>query len=115
MLEAFDEVANDQNAVEAVVALSDINNRYVSVDVQMAEAPTQEAQDDEDDDSGTGVRLYQSVYETGLRNHVPRPVIDELIKIYSYDVDFQRKARAGDSLEVLYSGDEQNADKSDVL
>jgi murein DD-endopeptidase MepM/ murein hydrolase activator NlpD len=111
-------LVNDQNSVEAVVALSDINNRYVSVDVQTAEAPTQEAeaQDDEDDDSGTGVRLYQSIYETGLRNHVPRAVIDELIKIYSYDVDFQRKARAGDSLEVLYSGDEQNADpKSDVL
>jgi murein DD-endopeptidase MepM/ murein hydrolase activator NlpD len=112
-------LVNDQNSVEAVVALSDINNRYVSVDVQTAEAPTQEAQeaqDDDDDDSGTGVRLYQSIYETGLRNHVPRAVIDELIKIYSYDVDFQRKARAGDSLEVLYSGDEQNADpKSDVL
>jgi murein DD-endopeptidase MepM/ murein hydrolase activator NlpD len=109
-------LVNDQNNVEAVVALSDINNRYVSVDVQMAEAPTQEAQDDDDDDSGTGVRLYQSIYETGLRNHVPRGVIDELVKIYSYDVDFQRKARAGDSLEVLYSGDEQNADpKPDVL
>jgi murein DD-endopeptidase MepM/ murein hydrolase activator NlpD len=110
-------LVNDQNNVEAVVALSDINNRYVSVDVQTAEAPTQEAQeDDDDDDSGTGVRLYQSIYETGLRNHVPRGVIDELVKIYSYDVDFQRKARAGDSLEVLYSGDEQNADpKSDVL
>ena len=105
---------NDQNTVEAVVALSD-SNRYVNVDVQMAEAPAPEAQDD-DDDSPTGVRLYQSIYETGLRNHVPRPVIDELVKIYSYDVDFQRKARPGDAFEVVYSGDEQNADpKPDVV
>jgi murein DD-endopeptidase MepM/ murein hydrolase activator NlpD len=98
-----------------VVALSDMG-RYVNVDVQTAEAPTTEAQDDDDDDDGSGVRLYQSIYETALRNHVPRGVIDELIKVYSYDVDFQRKARAGDSLEVLYAGDEENTDpKPDVL
>jgi murein DD-endopeptidase MepM/ murein hydrolase activator NlpD len=102
-------------SVEAVVALSDMG-RYVNVDVQTAEAPTTEAQDDDDDDDGSGVRLYQSIYETALRNHVPRGVIDELIKVYSYDVDFQRKARAGDSLEVLYAGDEENTDpKPDVL
>jgi murein DD-endopeptidase MepM/ murein hydrolase activator NlpD len=96
------------------VALSDMN-RYVSVDVQMAEAPTA-AQDDDDDDDGSGVRLYQSIYETALRNHVPRGIIDELIKVYSYDVDFQRKARPGDSLEVLFAGDEQNPDpKAEVM
>jgi murein DD-endopeptidase MepM/ murein hydrolase activator NlpD len=102
-------------SVEAVVALSDMG-RYVNVDVQTAEAPTTEAQDDDDDDDGSGVRLYQSIYETALRNHVPRGVIDELIKVYSYDVDFQRKARPGDSLEVLYAGDEESADpKHDVM
>jgi murein DD-endopeptidase MepM/ murein hydrolase activator NlpD len=73
-----------------------------------------EADDDEEDD-GTGVRLYQSIYETALRNQVPRPVVEELIRVYSYDVDFQRKARAGDSLEVLYTGEEENNDKPDVL
>jgi murein DD-endopeptidase MepM/ murein hydrolase activator NlpD len=108
-------VVSDQNAVEAVVALSDLD-KYVSVDVQTAEPPAAEAQDDDDDDDGSGVRLYQSVYETALRNHVPRSVIDELIRVYSYDVDFQRKARPGDSLEVLFTGDEQNADpKPDVI
>jgi murein DD-endopeptidase MepM/ murein hydrolase activator NlpD len=107
-------VVSDQNSVEAVVALSDMN-KYVSVDVQM-EAPTAAQDDDDDDDDGSGVRLYQSIYETALRNHVPRAVIDELIKVYSYDVDFQRKARPGDSLEVLFAGDDQNADpKSDVM
>jgi murein DD-endopeptidase MepM/ murein hydrolase activator NlpD len=108
-------VAGDQNNIEAVVALSDMG-RYVNVDVQSAEARTAEAQDDDDDDDGSGVRLYQSIYETALRNHVPLGVIEELIKVYSYDVDFQRKARAGDSLEVLFAGDDENTDpKSDVL
>jgi murein DD-endopeptidase MepM/ murein hydrolase activator NlpD len=108
-------VAGDQNNVEAVVALSDMG-RYVNVDVQSAEARTADAQDDDDDDDGSGVRLYQSIYETALRNRVPRSVIEELIKVYSYDVDFQRRARAGDSLEVLFAGDDENVDpKSDVL
>ena len=36
---------------------------------------------------------------------MPRPVIDDLIRIYSYDVDFQRKVQPGDSFEVLYAGE----------
>ena len=96
-------VAND-SAAEAVVALSD-TGKYVAVDVQSAD--TQVADSDEDDDNGTGIRLYQSIYETALRNQVPRPVIDELIRIYSYDVDFQRKVQPGDSFELLYSGDDE--------
>jgi len=101
-------------ATEAIVALSDIG-RYVGVDVQSSEAPVADAEDDEDDD-GTGVRLYQSIYETALRNRVPRPVIEELVRVYSYDVDFQRRARPGDAFEVLYTGEEEAADaKPDVL
>ena len=64
------------------------------------------------------MRLYQSIYETALRNQVPRPVIDDLIRIYSYDVDFQRKVQPGDSFEVLFAGEDENASdgsKSEVL
>ena len=73
---------------------------------------------DDDEDDGKGVRLYQSIYETALRNQVPRPVIDDLIRIYSYDVDFQRKVQPGDSFEVLFAGDDENANdgsKTEVL
>lgn len=100
-------------AVEAVVALSDMG-KYVPVDVQSAE--TQVADSDEEEDDGTGVRLYQSVYETALRNQIPAPVIEDLIRIYSYDVDFQRRAQPGDSFEVLYGDDDVVPDgKPDVL
>lgn len=99
-------VVANETANEAMVALSDLG-KYVAVDVDSAETQVAEADDDSDD--GSGVRLYQSVYETGLRNNVPRPVIEELIRIYSYDVDFQRKAQPGDSLEVVYAGDEDGA------
>jgi murein DD-endopeptidase MepM/ murein hydrolase activator NlpD len=103
-----------ETAIEAVVALSDLG-RYVAVDVQSAETTAVEA-DDEEDDDGSGVRLYDSVYETALRNQVPRSVIDEIVRIYSYDVDFQRRARPGDSFEVLFSGEDEGADsRPDVL
>src|SRR5262249_21392401 len=93
--------------IEAVVALSDLG-KYVSVDVQSAEAPAAAADDSEEEDDGSGVRLYQSIYETALRSQIPKPVIGDLIRIYSYDVDFQRKTQPGDSFEVLYIGEDEN-------
>ena len=105
------------SAVEAVVALSD-TGKYVSVDVQsLSSGGTEVAEAEEDDENDTSaVRLYQSIYETAMRNQVPRPVIDDLVRIYSYDVDFQRRAAPGDSFEVLYSGEEDpDARNNDVL
>jgi murein DD-endopeptidase MepM/ murein hydrolase activator NlpD len=108
-------VVMGDSAPEAVVALSD-TGRYVSVDVQHADTPQQVAEAEEDDEDSGAVRLYQSVYETALRQQVPRAIIDEIIRIYSYDVDFQRKVQAGDSFELLYPGDEENTgEKADVF
>jgi murein DD-endopeptidase MepM/ murein hydrolase activator NlpD len=98
-------IAGD-NAIEAAVALSD-RGTYVPVDVRNINADVAEAsQNDGGDDDGSGVRLYQSIYETGLRNNVPPAVIEELVRIYSYDVDFQRKVLPGDSFDVLYADDD---------
>jgi murein DD-endopeptidase MepM/ murein hydrolase activator NlpD len=108
-------VATD-TSVEAMVAWSD-KGKYVSVDVRSANSVAS-SRDDDDEDEGKGVRLYQSIYETALRNHVPRPVIEDLIRIYHYDVDFQRKVQPGDSFEMLYASDDENASdggKGDVL
>jgi murein DD-endopeptidase MepM/ murein hydrolase activator NlpD len=103
------------SAVEAVVALSDMG-RYVAVDVASMNTVVSESADDDDDD-GKGMRLYQSIYETALRNNIPRPVIETLIRIYSYDVDFQHKAQPGDSFDVLYGAeDDSSAEaKNDVM
>jgi murein DD-endopeptidase MepM/ murein hydrolase activator NlpD len=89
--------------------------KYVAVDVRSMDTEVAQAREEEEDD-GKGVRLYQSIYETALRNQVPRAMIDDLIRIYSYDVDFQRKVQPGDSFEVLYAGeDEAGTAKSEVL
>ncbi|HEX5233144.1 MAG TPA: M23 family metallopeptidase [Bradyrhizobium sp.] len=110
-------VAND-TTVEAVSALSDIG-KYVAVDVQSMNnvAETADTGDDDDDD-GSGVRLYQSIYETALRNKVPPTVIEDMIRIYSYDVDFQRKVQPGDSFDVFYAGEDEGStatEKHEVL
>jgi murein DD-endopeptidase MepM/ murein hydrolase activator NlpD len=74
------------------------------------------ARREEEEDDGTGVRLYQSIYETALRNQVPRPLIEDLIRIYSYDIDFQRRVQPGDSFEVLFAGEDETSDaRGDVL
>ncbi len=95
------------SAIDAVVALSDMG-KYVSVDVASMNTLVSDASPDDDEDDGKGMRLYQSIYETALRNNVPKPVIEALIRIYSYDVDFQHKAQPGDSFDVLYSQDDEN-------
>ena len=110
-------VANDAT-IEAVAALSDLG-KYVAVDVQSMNTVTETAAADEDDeDDGSGVRLYQSIYETALRNKVPTNIIEDMIRIYSYDVDFQRKVQPGDSFDVFYAGDDEGTsitEKNEVL
>jgi murein DD-endopeptidase MepM/ murein hydrolase activator NlpD len=107
-------IATD-TAVEAMVAWSELG-KYVAVDVRHANSVASSSSDEDDD--GNGVRLYQSIYETGLRNHIPRPVIDDFVRIYSYDIDFQRKVQPGDSFEVLFAGEDENPNensKAEVL
>jgi murein DD-endopeptidase MepM/ murein hydrolase activator NlpD len=110
-------VAND-SAIEAVAALSDLG-KYVAVDVQSMNTVSETADNsDDEEDDGTGVRLYQSIYETALRNKVPPSVIEDMVRIYSYDVDFQRKVQPGDSFDVFFAGDDENTavvEKTEVL
>jgi murein DD-endopeptidase MepM/ murein hydrolase activator NlpD len=105
--------------ITAAVALSDLG-QYVPVDIGNIDTGVAENTGDEqtnnnnNDDDSSGVELYQSLYETALRNNVPTPVIEDLVRIYSYDVDFERKVQAGDSFDVLYSDDESGEGRPEV-
>ncbi|MDI1263382.1 MAG: M23 family metallopeptidase [bacterium] len=119
-LQPYRVIVANESTIEAVAALSDIG-KYVAVDVQsmntVAEVTTGK-DDDDDDDDGSGVRLYQSIYETALRNKVPATVIEDMVRIYSYDVDFQRKVQPGDSFDVFFAGEDEGAtitEKTEVL
>ena len=47
--------------------------------------------------------LYQSLYETALKQGLPRPIIEALTRVFANDADFQRATAPGDSIEAFYS------------
>lgn len=102
---------------EASVAQSDAG-RFVQVAVTRQDVvdKTDDGKDEEED-NGSGVRIYNALYETALRHGIPKAIIEDMIRVYSYDIDFQKKVTPGDSFEILYSGDDEAADqgRSDVL
>jgi murein DD-endopeptidase MepM/ murein hydrolase activator NlpD len=90
--------ANDRGVFVSVTPPADETNR------QVAEA----SEEEEEDDRRGGVRLYESLYETALKNELPRQTVDELVRIFGYDVDFQRRVSQGDAFEIFYGSDDEN-------
>ena len=46
--------------------------------------------------------IQTSVYGSAARASIPSSVIANMIRIYSWNIDFQRDIRSGDKIEVLY-------------
>lgn len=46
--------------------------------------------------------IEDSLYGSAARAGIPASVVSEMIRIYSYQIDFQRDIREGDKVEVLY-------------
>lgn len=46
--------------------------------------------------------IEDSLFMAGLKQGLPNSVIVDLIRIFSFDVDFQREIRKGDRFEILY-------------
>ncbi len=96
-----------ESTIEAVAALAD-NGKYVQVDVGNVGNNDELAEHTAENDKNNkaSVRLYESLYETALRKQIPRLVIDDLIRIYVFDVDFENRVQPGDSFDVLYAGEQ---------
>jgi len=73
---------------------------YVQVTRPIAR-PAAEPSESDDADDEAGMRLYDSLYETALKQEIPRPVVDELVRIFANDVDFGRAVSGGDSSSIL--------------
>lgn len=100
---------------DTTVALAD-NGEYVQIArSEPAQAQRRPApEDDEDEDSGA-MRLYNSFYETAVKQDVPRGVIDDLVRIFANDVDFQRSVSGGDSFVAFYEESEEGDGRHDLL
>jgi murein DD-endopeptidase MepM/ murein hydrolase activator NlpD len=115
-----------ENGIEEIVAAND-RGVFVSVtpprdETRPRQGPARKAQagseqeDEEEEDEGSGARLYDSLYETILKNELPRQTVEDLVRIFGYDVDFQRRVSGGDNLELFYSVDEESAgERMDIL
>ncbi len=106
-------VYNDET-LETTVAITDSGN-YVRVednDEDADEKPAAAANNDEDEG---GMRLYDSLYETALKQNIPKPVIDDLIRIFANDVDFQRPVTGGDSFEAFYDNGAEGEQRGELL
>lgn len=100
--------------LETNIAINDRGN-YVQVTPprHAAKRPSPDESDDADD--AEGMRLYDSLYETALKQDIPRPVIDELVRIFANDVDFGRAVTGGDSFEAFYDDSEEGEGHNRLL
>jgi murein DD-endopeptidase MepM/ murein hydrolase activator NlpD len=103
-------IAFGERGIEGIAAT---NDRGVFVSVTPPQDPaTQQiadaSEEEGEEDARGGVRLYESLYETALKNELPRETVDELVRIFGYDVDFQRRVSQGDSFEVFFGSDDEN-------
>ncbi|MBF9235715.1 M23 family metallopeptidase [Microvirga sp. BT350] len=99
-----------EKGIEGIAATND-RGLFVSVSppTDQNDGKQTVARDEEaDDEESGGVSLYQSLYETALKNELPRQTVDELVRIFGYDVDFQRRVSSGDTFEIFYGSDEEN-------
>ncbi len=56
-----------------------------------------------EDENQPRPRLYESLYETALQNGMSPDLINELVRVFSFDLDFNTRVQPGDKLEVVYS------------
>jgi murein DD-endopeptidase MepM/ murein hydrolase activator NlpD len=96
-----------EKGIEAIAATND-RGVFVSVTPPSDEGDQQTivAEDEEEAEGRGGVRLYESLYETALKNELPRQTVEELIRIFGYDLDFQRRVSPGDTFEIFFGSDE---------
>jgi murein DD-endopeptidase MepM/ murein hydrolase activator NlpD len=109
-------IYNDDK-IGTTIAMADDGSFARVEGTQPAPAPVAKkpaADDDEDEDAG-GMRLYDSLFETALKNELPRPIINDLVRIFANDVDFQRAVAAGDSIEAFYTEPDDTDGRNELL
>lgn len=100
--------------LQSTIALSD-GGGYVRVENPAAPRPARPLAGADDDEDASGMRLYDSIYETALKQEIPKPVIDDLVRIFANDIDFQTSARGGDTIEAFYAEPDESEGRNELL
>ena len=92
----------DDGAHQATVARAD-NNAFVRADEPGA-TPALFAEAEEEPAQPAGpIKVYDALYQTALEQQIPPPLIDQLIRVFAFDVDYQARVAPGDGMEVFHS------------
>ena len=102
--------------LEMIIAVSDELKYYqvAKAEIQTKVDNKTSPEDDEEEDTDS-IRLYDSFYETALKQEVPKAIINDLVRIFANDVDFQRAATPSDSFEVFYEESEEGDGRTELL
>ena len=104
----------EDDQIVAIAAVND-RNQFVAVAPPSDEGSVGAEEQPEGEETATGISLYNSIYETALKNEIPISVIEQLIRIYFYDVDLQSRVNGGDSFEVFFAEDEETPGQVELL
>jgi len=58
---------------------------------------------------------YTGIWQTALSMEVPRPLVENLIQIFAFDVDFQSRLTPADRIEIVYSGATEVDEQPEIL
>jgi murein DD-endopeptidase MepM/ murein hydrolase activator NlpD len=58
--------------------------------------------DDDDDNGSQRATLYTSIYSAALAQDLSPEIINKLLRILTYDVDYKQRVRPGDSFELFF-------------
>jgi murein DD-endopeptidase MepM/ murein hydrolase activator NlpD len=82
--------------IDPLKTVSIEKNTKGDIEAEVQERPTQTQQYAHKTD------IELSLYGSALKAGIPASIVAETIRIYSWDIDFQRDIRQGDSMEVMY-------------
>lgn len=60
--------------------------------------------------AGPAPTIYESIYQTAYENDVPRELVEELIRIFTFDLDFRGRVKPGDMVELFFGLDHKDQD-----
>ncbi|WP_372424213.1 M23 family metallopeptidase [Salinarimonas chemoclinalis] len=96
-----------ERGVEAIAAVTDAH-AFVAVPVPEEPRPEGTAVAQADEGQG-GARLYESLFETAMKHGLSHDTVEDLVQVFAYDVDFQRRVQPGDAIDVFYTQPEPDA------
>jgi murein DD-endopeptidase MepM/ murein hydrolase activator NlpD len=93
----------DDGAHQATVARADDNSFVRADEPSLAADTVTDNGDSAPTDSGGLPHVYEALYETALEQQIPKSLIDALVRVFAFDVDFQARVSPGDAMEVFHS------------